>query len=408
MRQVEVTRVYECNEASDATYLVNEGGARSTKSHSIAQLFIQRFWNERNKKLLVSRKTGPALHITAYALVIRLLKEYGFYQYCDHDKTYKTITNRFNGSSFVFLSIDDAEKIKSTEWNYIWMEEATEFTWSDFVVCQTRLSGPTEKGQRNKIILSFNPTDENGWIQQRLVLGPTFVGKVEVIHSTWRDNPFLSQEYIDILLSLKDQDPAAFDVFSEGKYAVLKHIIYAPYQLLSEFPEVDETIYGLDFGFNNPSALLEIGIKDKQNGYLRQLLYQTGLTNQDLIAKLKEIIPEEKRRTPIYADCAEPARIEEISKAGFNIHPADKEVKVGIDFCKRFKFYTLAENTDLNKERSSYKWKQDKNGNILDEPVKFMDHLMDTKRYGLYTHHKGRLNRPGLFVHADDDAEDDY
>lgn len=398
MRKVEVSNVYERNYNSTAKFLVNKGGSRSTKSWSIAQLLIQRFWNEKGKQILVTRKTGPALHLTAYKLVVDLLKDYGYYGFLQHDRTYNTIINPFNGSMFAFLSIDDPEKIKSTEWNYIWLEEATEFTWDDFIICQTRLSGPTAPGQTNQIILSFNPTDEHAWIEQRLVQSPAFKGKVEIIHSTYNDNPFLSAEYIEILESLKDQDPSAYQIFALGEYGLLTDVIYAPYSLLNEFPEkFDETFYGLDFGFNNPSALLQIGVKDKLNHYLEQKIYQTHLTNQQLIDTLKIVIPKEKRSCPIYADCAEPARIEEIKRAGFNIHPSDKEVKVGIDFCKRFKFFTLASNVDLNKERTSYKWRQDKNGNVLEEPVKFLDHLMDAKRYAVYTHHKNRMNQPGIW-----------
>lgn len=408
MRQVEVSNVFERNYSSRAKYLVNRGGARSTKSWSIAQLLVMRFWNVPKRKILVTRKTGPALHLTALKLVIQLLQDYGYYGACNHDKTYNTITNKFNGAMFCFLSIDDPEKIKSTDWNDIWMEEATEFTWSDFLICQTRLSSPTSHGLINQIILSFNPTDEHGWINQKLVSSPAFAGKVELIHSTYRDNPFLNEEYIELLEGLKEQDINAYQIFALGEYGILTDVIYAPYTMLNEFPdEFDEELYGLDFGFNNPSALIKIGIKDKTSAYLEQKLYRTHLTNQNLIDELKIIIPKPKRSVPIYADCAEPDRIEEIRKAGFNIHPSDKEVKVGIDFCKRFKFLTLASNVDLNKERAAYKWRQDKNGNVLEDPVKFMDHLMDAKRYAIYTHHKKRMKVPGLWLGADEEVNDD-
>ena len=38
---------------------------------------------------------------------------------------------------------------------------------------------------------------------------------------------------------------------------------------------------------------------------------------------------------------------------------------------------------NLLKEIKSYKWKEDKNGHVLDEPVKFRNHLMDGMRYYL-------------------------
>ena len=164
----------------------------------------------------------------------------------------------------------------------------------------------------------------------------------------------------------------------------------------SVYPDIfEETIYGLDFGYNNPSALLEINYKDNHR-YLKELLYGTKLTNTDLIEQLKMLIPVEKRMNPIYADCAEPARIQEISESGFNVIPADKSVKDGIDFCRSKKYHTLPENINLNKERSMYKNKQDKDGKCIDEPVAFMNHLMDCKRYADYTHNKNRSTGIGI------------
>lgn len=403
-RRVKVTRVYDRNARSKARFPVNVGGARSTKSYSIAQLLVQRLVTRQNRKILISRKTFPALRITAYKLVVDLLSDYGYLPRLHHDKVAHVITCPWTGSFMAFLAIDDPEKIKSTEWNDIWMEEASEFEWNDFLILQTRMSAPCAEGEPNQIFLSLNPTDEEGWINQKLILSPAFASKIEVIHSTYRDNPFLSQEYVDLLTGLKDQDENAHQVYAEGKFGKLTNVIYAPYTVLPAFPDhFDDTFYGLDFGFNNPSALLEINQKDKVDHYLRQLVYKTGMTNAELIAQVKEVIPNKKHwRRTFYADAAEPARIEEFCQAGFNVHPADKDVKTGIDLCKRMKFYTLSSNVDLNKERAAYKWKTDKNGVILDEPVKFMDHLMDAKRYGIYSRAKNIGAIPGIMVFDND------
>jgi phage terminase large subunit len=364
------------------------GGARSSKSYSIAQLLIQKFFTIPGRKIAVCRKTFPALRLTAYKLIVDLLSDYGVYGRVVHDRANHTLTNPANGAFLAFLSVDDPEKIKSTEWNDIWLEEANEFTWEDWLIIQTRLSGKITDGWPNQIYLSLNPSDEQGWINQRLMLTKIFAERLEVIESTYNDNPFLDDEYKQLLESLKDQDPNAYQIYAKGKWGILTNIIYPPYQSLVEFPAGGETIYGLDFGFNNPSALIEITIKDRDNCYLRELLYETHLTNAQLIDRLKDVIPKERRRSPLYADCAEPDRIEEIHKAGFNVHESDKEVVTGIDFCKRKAFFTLVSNINLNKERATYKWRQDKNGNVLDEPVKYMDHLMDAKRYAIYTHQK--------------------
>ena len=397
--QVGVTRIYDRNEISNLPIVVNIGGAGSSKSYSIAQLFVRRLMNSPSRKMLVTRKTGPALYLTSYSLIVRLLQEYGLYPKVFHNKTHSIIENPRNGAMIVFVSIDDPEKIKSTDWNDVWMEEANEFDWNDFLVIQTRMRSPNLDGSPNQIFMSLNPGEEQGWINQRVLLSPAFKEKVDTIWSTYKDNPWLSKDYIDSLESLIDQDADAYRIFALGQFGKLTNIIYFPYVELKAFPEeFDEEIYGLDFGYNNPSALIRIQTKDLMEQYLTQLIYKTHLTNTQLIDEAKEFIPEDRRWCPLYCDAAEPDRIAEFVSAGFNAIPADKEVKTGIDFCKRMRFFTLASNVDLNKESGIYKWRTDKNGNVLDEPVKWMDHLMDAKRYALYTHFKDQLGMPSLTV----------
>ena len=398
IRRIQVTNVYARNAASQARYLVNVGGARSSKSHSIAQRHIEKFINIPNRKIAVCRKTLPALRLTAYKLTVDLLKDYGLYDPRYHNKTEHIITNPRNNAMLAFLSVDDPRKMLSTEWNDIWGEEANEFTWADWLIMQTRLSGRATAGWPNQITLSLNPTDEQGWINQKLMLTKVFAERLEVIHSTYRDNPYLDDDYKLLLASLKDQDPIAFQVFSEGLWGTLTNIIYQPYTMLpiDKYPQVDETIYGVDFGYNVPSAVIEIGIQEQDDLYLQQLVYETHLTNSQLIDRCKTVIAPEHRSRPMYADNAEPNRIQEFCDAGFNMHPADKDVGVGIDTCKRKRFYTNASNPDLNKERASYKWREDKNGNVLEEPVKYMDHAMDAKRYAVYTHMKNWARRDFL------------
>ena len=173
-RRVKVTRVFDRNYRSTAQFPVNVGGARSTKSYSIAQLLVQRLITRRDRKILVSRKTFPALRITAYKLVVDLLSAYGYLPRLHHDKVAHLITCPWTGAFMAFMAIDDPEKIKSTEWNDIWMEEASEFDWNDFLILQTRMSAPCAPGEPNQIFLSLNPTDEDGWINQQLILSPAF------------------------------------------------------------------------------------------------------------------------------------------------------------------------------------------------------------------------------------------
>jgi phage terminase large subunit len=395
--RVKVTPVFHRNMEALTRIILNQGGARSSKSHSIAQKLVHRFTNYR-RKILVTRKTGPALTRTAYRLIITLLSQYGIYPRIEHNKTLMTIENPMNGSIFEFVSVDNADKIKSTEYNDIWMEEANEFDWNDFIVLMTRMSGPRgDDDPPNQITLSYNPTEEHGWINQRVLEGKGFGGDVSFIKSTYLDNPFLDSEYRKLLESLKEIDPDSHRIYALGEHGKMSNVIYSPYEIVDEFPkDCDEVYYGVDFGFNVATAVVKVGVKDMTNFYLQQLVYETGLVNSDLIARLKEVIPVEDQAYEMYCDAAEPDRIQEICNAGFNAYPADKEVNRGIDFCKRLKFHCTRDSSDLMKERSTYKWKSDKNGNVLDDPVKFMDHLMDAKRYAVYTHNKDRIGESAM------------
>ena len=71
-----VTNVFRKNFDAETTIVLNEGGARSSKSYSICQLLIYKMLTETNKKILITRKTFPSLRITSYKLFIDLLKEY--------------------------------------------------------------------------------------------------------------------------------------------------------------------------------------------------------------------------------------------------------------------------------------------------------------------------------------------
>jgi phage terminase large subunit len=134
---------------------------------------------------------------------------------------------------------------------------------------------------------------------------------------------------------------------------------------------------------------------------VKELLYENNLTNEELINRLKELIID--KNMPIYADSEEPARIEEIYKCGFNIYPAEKSVKDGIEFLKRFKIYCQKNDVNFLKEIKNYKWQVDKNGNIIEgKPVKFNDHLIDALRYAVYTHLKDKYNIRDIIKHDDE------
>jgi len=372
----------------DKRFVICVGGAGSSKSYSIAQWLIKKLYQDKDKEFLIVRKTFPSLRITALKLILDLLDSYNLPYHFNKAEFRLNV----NHNEMIFRGLDDPEKVKSFEPNYIWMEEASEFTDKDFTQLNLRLRRHTDT--KNQIYLSFNPIEKSfSWLYKRFFEEEN--EEAAVLKTTYKDNlRYLSRAYIKELEGLKNQDETTYEIYTLGEWGILRNIIYTNYELVDKWPDsVEETIYGLDFGFNNPSALEEIGIKD-QEIYERELLYETHLTNEDLIKRMEELIP--KKSSSIYADSAEPARIEEIKRAGFNVYPAEKNVKDGIDFIKRQECHILKSSTNLVKEIRGYKYKENKDGNVLEEPVKFRDHLMDCRRMALYTHLGNRAKKKNV------------
>jgi phage terminase large subunit len=177
-------------------------------------------------------------------------------------------------------------------------------------------------------------------------------------------------------------------VYARGQTGKIEGLIYPNFTIIDELPtDIEDYCYGQDFGFNHPATLIYTGFKDN-SVYWDEVIYQSGLITSDIIGLMRQ----NNIQGDIFADSARPDTIEEIHQAGFNIYPADKSVKDGINCVKAQKLYITKRSVNLIKEIRSYKWKQDKNGKALDEPVKFMDDGMDAARYGTYN----GLNKPQM------------
>lgn len=296
--------------------------------------------------------------------------------YCIEVPPYHTVLTRFHGR-IAWLG-------QSTGWNYIWMEEATDFDYEDFMILKFRLSEPGT--ERNQIFLSFNPISAFHWIKTTLV-DKDENDEVEELVSTYKDNPYLSKDYIKIIEGSK-KDENYWKVYGLGEWGSVERIIYNRWELVDEFPEeIQRTIWGLDFGFNAPSALIEVGLVE-DGIFLKEHLYKKKLTNAKLIGELKRILPSFDIR--LYADSAEPNRIREIKTAGISCKPASKgpnSIKDGIDFIKSRKLYVTKDSVNLIKELQGYQYKRMRDGTVVDEPSDTDNHLLDAARYAIFSHY---------------------
>lgn len=386
-----VNRVYRPWYACDRKYMILFGGAGSGKSVFAAQKKVNRCMEMPDERFLVVRKVGRTLRRSCFQLLKDVVHAAGLGPYTTIRETEMEL-HFPNGSSLLCTGIDDPEKIKSiARVSGVWIEEATELNEEDFDQIDLRLRGETPSYKQ--IILSYNPIQETHWLKRRFhdaarvsEDGNTAWGDdCGILRTTYLDNDFIDPEYRDKLDRLREINPEYYQIYGLGEWATPQSAIYPNWRFAPSWPEGGESVFGIDFAFSVPTAVTEVK-HHEGNIYVRELLYREKMTNGDLIEELKTLIPT--RTTPIYADAAEPNRIEEIYRAGFNIHAADKSVSSGIDFVKRFPLYIDPDSPNLLKEIRSYQYRKDRNGNVLDEPVKFADHLCDALRYAAYTHGK--------------------
>ncbi len=352
--------------------IANQGGTSSTKTYSIAQVLMVKALKKAGELITIVRKTSPSLRVSVMRDFLNILKGNGLYSEENHNKSDREYT--LNGNVFEFTSLDEPQKKRGARRDHLWLNEVIpEFTWEDFFQMMIRTRG--------KIFLDYNPSEEYSWVYDRVLTRKD----CRLIKSSYLDNPFLEQTIIDEIERLRDTDENYWKIYGLGETGKRKSIIYDNWDLIDEFPEdCDEEVYGYDFGFNNPSVLLRIGVKDQEHIFIDELIYESKLTNTQLIDRSAQEVTN--RRTRASADCAEPDRIEEFLTAGFNMYPCKKgknSVKDGIDLCKRKKIHVTKRSANTIKEIRAYKWKEDKNERILDEPVPFNDHAMAAMRYGV-------------------------
>ncbi len=372
-------------------YLVLCGGRGSGKSEFAARKLFYRAQVEGDHRFLILRKVRKTCGVSVIKVFQRLLSENAIdYTYNKSDHVIMWQAPNGTANELLFDGLDEPEKIKSIKGvTSMWIEEATEFTEKEFVEVDLclREPGPLYK----QIIMSFNPDEALApWLKKR------FFDNIDpnaFVHpSTVLDNPIASmrKEYLEDLERLTD--PTQRDVYLYGKWGALRGQIYKwDVQALPSI-RFDDIFYGGDFGYTvNPAALIKIYRKADEY-WLEEMLYEKGLTNQDIGEKITAKDSGIDPRLPSYWDSAEMKSIEELYRLGINALPALKgpdSVRSGIDFLKCQKIHIVPGSMNIIREAGRYNWREDKNGNPLPEPVKFDDHAMDAARYGIVTHMRG-------------------
>ena len=344
-----------------------QGSSRASKTYNILIYFVSRLLNEDNKTLSLVRKTLPALK----GSVLRDLKEillklevFDSNNWHTGDGYYQIGTNIIE-----WFSVDDETKLRGRKRDYLFINEATELSYDEYIQLILRTSG--------MVVMDLNPSLWKSWIYD-------LEGQDDVKYTitTYKDNPFLPQIQIDEIEKLKHRDPNLWRIFGLGQKGIPTKMVFTHQQYYTDLPQGAKLLgYGIDWGYSDPSTLVRVSKMD-ENIFCQELLYLRNTTIPDFIYKIKDL--GLNYTDDFICDSANPQAIEELRRNGINAKPVKKNsILHGIDLVKRNNLFIHNDSINLQQELFSYIWKTDKNNNNLDEPVDSNNHLIDGIRYVL-------------------------
>ncbi len=354
-----------------AKLIISYGASGSSKTVSAMQVFFTIAANKPKQQIFFFAQTVPKLNNTLIEDFKRNVTGEEFFIAHFHNQT-KTLQLP-NGSKIIFASADDPDKVIGVRSDYILFDEINTFRHGE------RIFKNLFARCRGVVIVAFNPASKF-WISD--YMGEDFA---TVIHSTYKDNPYIPKSTLQNLLYLSAKDENFKKVYLLGEWGAMQGVIFKFKENWDYFTvkpkNYDAKYYAGDFGFtNDPSTLIEI-IKDGDNLYLTELMYKKGMLNKDIANCVKKL----NIKDPIIFDSAEPKSIAELRRLGIKAITAVKgadSIKKGIDSLKSYNLFVNIKSKNLINEFFNYAWAYDKKTNEpLNVPIDDYNHLIDPARY---------------------------
>ncbi len=363
--------LFKSNYNTNNQIIINQGGTSSGKTFSILQvLFCIACQNER---LVITVAGQDIPNLKAGALRDALSIYYSWPELQALVKSYNKTDRIFefhNGTIIEFKSYDNAQDAKSGKRDYLFVNEANGVAYDVYTELALRT--------REKIFIDYNPNNAF-WVHDSLMGRPG----VQVIISDHRHNPFLSAQTKEKIEALKHEDEEQWRVYARGLTGKINGLIFNNWFVCETIPEDAKLIAaGLDFGFTNDETGFVMVYRQNGELWIDEIIFETGLTNTDISALLIE--KGIRKSVDIIADSAEPKSIEELTRLGWKITGAKKgadSVNNSIDILKRYRLNITRRSVNLRNELARYKWRTDRSGRTLNEPVDSWNHLIDPIRY---------------------------
>lgn len=358
----------------DKPYLIEQGGTSGGKTYPTLMLIVS--WLQMNPNKLWTVLGIDYRHLRDGAIrdfknIMTNAEIWELDRWSASEKTY-TFSN---GSQLQFLSVDTMGAHGSRR-DGLFVNEANAISYATFDQLATRT--------KFKTIIDFNPTAEF-WAHTELL--KKHPEDCDFITLTYKDNEALSEREVKNIerhKPKKGEKPSNWWlVYGLGQIGSLEDNIYHGWIKATEAPQDAKLVrYGLDFGYNDPTAM--VAIYECQDGslFVKELLYESELNSDEYGEVMQEL--EIDGTVPIIADSARPEIINAIRSYGYLVVPADKNpgsVLRGIDRVQQR--HIIYDGKDLEREYMSYGWRKNRTGKVLEVPQDGDDHLMDALRYAI-------------------------
>ncbi|OMK19126.1 phage terminase large subunit, pbsx family [Clostridioides difficile] len=374
-------------------YQIYFGGSSSGKSFSLAQRTVLDVFKG-NRNYLIVRNVQSTLKRSCLNEITKAINNFKLNEYFQVNKTDMIITCKLNNKQILFCGLDDVEKVKSITpidgvITDIWVEEATETDYKAVKQLDKRLRGKSKVVKR--LTLSFNPILKDHWLYTEYFDiwedDKQYVEKdnVSILKTTYKDNKFLAED--DIKALENESDKYYYEVYTLGNWGVLGAVIFKNWRV-EDFSDIESTFdnfrHGIDWGFaDDPFAYVKSHYdRMRRKLYICDEIEAVGLLNREAAP----LVSKKANGDLVICDNASPKDVAEFSDLRINAVSARKgagSIEYGIKFLQGLEIIIHPRCQNFKNEINKYKYKEDKNGNILPIAVDKDNHLIDALRYSL-------------------------
>jgi phage terminase large subunit len=359
------------------------GSAGSGKSYSIAQKIVVRCCNE-PIKVLVCRRYATTLRNSCFSLFKEILNKWQIASYVKIRETDMTITFP-NGSQIIMIGLDTEEKLLSlNDISCIWVEEAYEVEREKVEQLNLRMRGAALNQQ---IFLSWNPISKQSWLfkftQEEAPESSIFH------HSTYKDNPFLNEEYVAALDEMAIRNPAKYRIYGLGEWGVdVEGLVITNWRK----EEIDEMALaakglehrcGLDLGYVDKSAIIDtLFDRETRTIYVFNEFYKSGCQPSELAQAIKDM---NLAKSKIKVDNSEPRTIQFFRNEGINAEACAKgrdSVRAGLMFLQDCLIIVSPKCQNFINELENFSYIKSKvTGLYTEDTTHEWSHAIDACRY---------------------------